>query len=811
MERLKEVLFQTVSEYFNTTTIHGFAYLLKSKSVIERLTWCIIIVSCMGFAGFLIQQALFESEEDPIATTVDLVSVKNVPYPAVTINSDPSINPWGFTEKMYNSLVFYGQEDALVQDKASALRQDFGFIMDKLVVDMIQTLQGWDPDSHKFALPKNLTMLKETLKSRFVSSYGTYQFIIQKAPVLAAVDYSAKGDYSSEIMNFKDELIAFTGDCLLNTLSYKMRKRFKELNTMIMTAFNSSNADQETIDWCQSESKGCMSNLVWAMTSLAAPFYINRMPFGHLGFGDYLSYFARLLRKRTELVFFEKDMDEEQEMLLQKMADAVSRMSRNQTFGLSSYEIVDFLTKSRYLIRHCSSSNGDMEMDKHIRMCYGNNWQNHSIQNCCQTLRQFDHDLETVLKIMRHSVQTPTYYEPLEDMERLFENFSFLGYETFDRSRPQFHHSVTLNRNCRIFMCNFEGKISKDQKFASKCELFHRSLTSGGLGFTFNQADFWSTMKPNVYTKAFAKILTPKGHDKKIVKESGSGLYEGKNIKFPTRSGQKGELLLVLQKNRLIPPNLALEMNPEKAGYLGVKPVENFFKIDLHDPLSLANMDDSIEIDTGTETIISITPYQITTSRDLESINEAKRNCRFSFENKDSKLFQIYRQDSCLLECRIKVAEMSCKCSSWQYPSLNTSLPICNGLDGCFEEALNDAVIEDKCFSMCPIDCNMMRYSKVSKSKPLNIKDICSKTQKEGSLEEALQDLLGNDHAYPPKFIRNYQQLTYDKDTGEDKICMENLENMAIVRLRIEDSLVQSIKRSRRVRITDHFSNIGKN
>ena len=75
MERLKEVLFQTVSEYFNTTTIHGFAYLLKSKSVIERLTWCIIIVSCMGFAGFLIQQALFESEEDPIATTVDLVSV----------------------------------------------------------------------------------------------------------------------------------------------------------------------------------------------------------------------------------------------------------------------------------------------------------------------------------------------------------------------------------------------------------------------------------------------------------------------------------------------------------------------------------------------------------------------------------------------------------------------------------------------------------------------------------------------------------------------------------------------------------------
>ena len=48
---------------------------------------------------------------------------------------------------MYNSLVFYGQEDSLVQEKAEALRQDFSFIMDKLVVDMVHTLEGWDPDS----------------------------------------------------------------------------------------------------------------------------------------------------------------------------------------------------------------------------------------------------------------------------------------------------------------------------------------------------------------------------------------------------------------------------------------------------------------------------------------------------------------------------------------------------------------------------------------------------------------------------------------------------------------------------------------
>ena len=73
-----------------------------------------------------------------------------------------------------------------------------------------------------------------------------------------------------------------------------------------------------------------------------------------------------------------------------------------------------------------------------------------------------------------------------------------------------------------------------------------------------------------------------------------------------------------------------------------------------------------------------------------------------------------------------------------------------------------------------------------------------------------LQNALGGDDSDPSKFIRNYQQIAYGKDISDEDICMENLQRIAIVRLSIEDRLVQSIKRSRRVRITDHFSNIGK-
>ena len=117
MAKLKEILVDTVSEYLKTTTIHALAYVHKSQNVLERLTWSVIILGCISFSGLLIQQALNEAEEHPIATTVELVPLTSVPFPAVTIDSDPNFNLWGFTEKLFNTLTFYDPTNEVINEK----------------------------------------------------------------------------------------------------------------------------------------------------------------------------------------------------------------------------------------------------------------------------------------------------------------------------------------------------------------------------------------------------------------------------------------------------------------------------------------------------------------------------------------------------------------------------------------------------------------------------------------------------------------------------------------------------------------------
>ena len=89
------------------------------------------------------------------------------------------------------------------------------------------------------------------------------------------------------------------------------------------------------------------------------------------------------------------------------------------------------------------------------------------------------------------------------------------------------------------------------------------------------------------------------------------------------------------------------------------------------------------------------------------------------------KLTFPYRQDSCHLECQMREVEHQCHCSPWEYPSINTSLPICNGFDKCTQDVLSDTNIEDQCYKNCPVDCTLVRYSKVATSNPINFERIC--------------------------------------------------------------------------------------
>ena len=795
MARLRDILVQNASEYLSITSIHGLIYLHKSKNFFERSTWGLIIVSCILMSGVLIHKGLIEAEEDPIATTIEMISVKSIPFPAVTINSDGRLDPWGFSNKLFNTLAFFGQNNAKAESLSEKLRIDFNECLISVANDMIESLEN-------MYSKKNVSTIKEELKHKYPS---VNMIIKDLAPKLAAIEW--KDDLMLYL--FRSGIPDLIGNTLLTTPNFEMTNNLAKIEGMVNEALGlvyNITVTESDIEQCQDEVPECHDSLKRSYIWLYAPFYINRFPFLSLGFGEYISYFTRVFTGRhTREVFDRIDLNPEENLVLTKMTEMIWKMSRNQTL-LSSFELVDLLTNAELERLNCHFDQEDMLQ---IKTCYLGNWTSETFAACCKSLSLFHHDLATVLKVIRYSAQTPSYYEDSREFESLFGDLSFLEYSNISSIPELRSNLMKTNKNSRVFICDFEGDETKTLIDPKQCKLFHRSFTSQGMGFTFNQADFWSLMKETKFTRTFAKILTPKGHSNKsksnINQDHSSNLYEKSGITFPKRNGQNGELVLVLQSMRHIPTTLEYEINPQLENQK-----HSPFKLDLHDPLTIVNMDGSINIWPGTEATISIKPFKITTSNDLLTLNETKRNCRFHYENEKSELFKIYKQDSCVLECKIESIEQTCLCSPWQYPTLNNSLPICNGFDGCYQGVMRDVDLEDKCYSQCPIDCNMMRYSKIMTSKPLDYHAICSDKQRPGSIEDSLQNMLGNEHAYPPKFIRNYQWITYGKDIGEEKICEENLKNMAIVRLRIDDRLIESIVRTRRVRFTDHLSNIGK-
>ena len=119
---------QCISSYFSVSSIHGFRYLVDCKNNIEKFCWCFVIAMSLYFAGWMIWTSIEDNNEEPILTTIETTSIKNVPFPAVTIAADGRANPWGFVKKTFNMMSFYGPD---VFEDSYELRKKFDFITDE--------------------------------------------------------------------------------------------------------------------------------------------------------------------------------------------------------------------------------------------------------------------------------------------------------------------------------------------------------------------------------------------------------------------------------------------------------------------------------------------------------------------------------------------------------------------------------------------------------------------------------------------------------------------------------------------------------
>ncbi len=74
-----------LKEYFQQTTVHGIRYVVDGETIIERLVWVLTMAIAFACAAYLTYSSVVEAEEHPIATTTEVLTINNIPFPAVTV------------------------------------------------------------------------------------------------------------------------------------------------------------------------------------------------------------------------------------------------------------------------------------------------------------------------------------------------------------------------------------------------------------------------------------------------------------------------------------------------------------------------------------------------------------------------------------------------------------------------------------------------------------------------------------------------------------------------------------------------------
>ena len=190
-----------------------------------------------------------------------------------------------------------------------------------------------------------------------------------------------------------------------------------------------------------------------------------------------------------------------------------------------------------------------------------------------------------------------------------------------------------------VALCHFnENNVEK----TDICNLFKRSFTNAGLGFTFN-----SDKVSNLISKKFqAKVFYPNGQKRSYFMKSAS------------------------PKHSL---DVVIENNAEEVDFFEIDRKEKLepkeISVSLHNPLEPADIrSNSFQIPLGQSTKVYITPKATEVDADGMELTEFQRHCRLNDNAEELDIFNVYTRAACLFECKMKYSLSRCDCVPWNYP-----------------------------------------------------------------------------------------------------------------------------------------------
>ena len=97
---------KTFNDFFEATSIHGFAYMSVSQTRCTRILWTLIVLAATGVASYLLYETVTGFEENYTSTTIETHSIKEFPFPAVTFDPGDYNSKDAFLRTFLNQLEF---------------------------------------------------------------------------------------------------------------------------------------------------------------------------------------------------------------------------------------------------------------------------------------------------------------------------------------------------------------------------------------------------------------------------------------------------------------------------------------------------------------------------------------------------------------------------------------------------------------------------------------------------------------------------------------------------------------------------------
>ncbi len=690
-----------ISAYLNESSVHGLRYLAGARNCVQLLFWSGVIAAAFGIAAYLIQQSTRETEQFPVITTVDTVSVKRVPFPAVTVDAGGVLNPWGYVEKAHNAIDYecYDVPFDCPADK-ERVRADLNFLIEAVTTRFFETLyekiRGNTVEYFDGERKNNVRMAQDHVFPEFKEATATLALVIKKkqSRALAVLRKLAKATAAT--------FAKFTNKNFMQSKGWGTEHFYP----IVAEEAAWYEVSEEDVASCLDTMDPCASTYAEAYAIMLLPFYFNRIPYDGVGLGEIMSYFTRRVLSSPSIgdyrVFLNKagkNTNSGDLAMTRFLTEFTGRAlgSGPGNLNVTAFEIAKLFDESYYGLQYVAQVNYLGAIHRCVAVnetkMLANAWTSYlyqevknfnenflqqvisqppctnetldalmEISGCCSMSRPLKHEHDIVLKLMKYAIQPPHFTQSAEEREKDFANIT----ETVPYPlRPFSNGTAFWNVNPRIHMCQYDHDPAEEA--TPLCHYFVRSYTNEGFGYTFNNRHFWNKHQAgNAFNQKFYHHMHP--------------VLEGDkpDIYFAKTSGSLHGLSVVLQLNKY--EEAVQGTTRLKSG--------TSFRVTLHDPYKPADLrSEGVSIKPGYASTFLITPSQVVTSDSVGRLDLDKRNCKFHSENGTLRIFSTYTQAACTFECSLDHAEGRCGCVPWNYPRLLSSSEICDYMGVfCFEK-----------------------------------------------------------------------------------------------------------------------------